>query len=107
MQTVHSEYKYKSSSDTVLVFTHGIQGSPMQFNKIINSLKGEYSIENLLLPGHGNSVKEFVNSSLDEWQKCLDNRIELLEKEYKNIILVGHSMGGYYQYTPLLITRKR
>lgn len=95
LENRHAEYSYKAQkSDTVIVFIHGIQGSPLQFDFMIESLNGLYSIENLLLPGHGKKVKDFKNSGMDEWQKYLDAKVKLLQKEYKNIILVGHSMGA-------------
>jgi len=94
METKHSEYHYKSEkSDTVIVFVHGIQGSPLQFDFLIETLKESYSIENLLLPGHGKTVREFIKSNIVQWQSYVDERVEKLQEEYKNIILVGHSMG--------------
>ena len=94
METKHSEYHYKSeTSDTVIVFIHGIQGSPLQFDFLIETLNGIYSIENLLLPGHGKTVREFIKSNIVQWQSYVDERVKKLQEEYKNIILVGHSMG--------------
>lgn len=91
----HAEYRYRAeSSDTVIVFVHGIQGSPRQFDFLVRGLGGLYSIENLLLPGHGETVREFVRSGFPQWQHYVDERVGALRKEYGNIILVGHSMGG-------------
>jgi carboxylesterase len=95
MKTSHMEYRYKSeSSDTVIVFVHGIQGSPLQFDFLVERLKGLYSVENLLLPGHGKTVREFIKSDFIQWQHYVDERVKELHKEYRNIILVGHSMGS-------------
>ncbi|SHI16753.1 Serine aminopeptidase, S33 [Sporobacter termitidis DSM 10068] len=94
METAHLEYHYRlKTSDTVIVFIHGIQGSPLQFDYLIKKLHGTYSIENLLLPGHGKTMKAFIKSNINQWQNYVDERINLLEKDYENIILVGHSMG--------------
>lgn len=95
MGTDHSEYCYNASdSDTVVVFIHGLLGSPLQFTYLIDKLSGMYSVVNLLLPGHGETICEFASSSMSEWQDYLDSRIRLLESRYQNIILVAHSMGG-------------
>ncbi|NLO48316.1 MAG: alpha/beta fold hydrolase [Clostridiales bacterium] len=94
MAARHCEYHYKSEgSDTVVVFVHGIEGSPAQFDYMIEKLNGAYSIENLLLPGHGFTKKEFSHSSMAEWQGYVDEKIKQLQNQYKHIILVGHSMG--------------
>ncbi len=94
MDAKHAEYHYRSeTSDTVVVFIHGIQGSPLQFDYMVEALNGLYSIENLLLPGHGKTMKEFAGSGMREWQTYVDDRVRALENEYRNIILVGHSMG--------------
>jgi len=94
MENMHSEYQYTSEkSDTVIVFIHGIQGSPLQFNYLIEGLNGSYSIENLLLPGHGKTVYDFSQSNIVQWQNYVDKKIGQLQNKYQNIILVGHSMG--------------
>ncbi len=94
MAYAHSAYYYKAeASDTVIVFVHGIQGSPQQFDFMIKALNKAYSIENLLLPGHGQTVKAFRRSSMLQWQQFLDGEVRKLQEDYKNIILVGHSMG--------------
>ncbi len=90
----HSEFCLKlNHSETVIVFIHGILGSPSQFKYYIDTLEGRYSIENLLLPGHGATINEFAASSIAEWQDYVDQRIQRLQSEYQNIILVAHSMG--------------
>ncbi len=95
MKERHAEFRYKSEgSDTVVVFIHGIQGSPLQFDYLIQRLNGTYSIENLLLPGHGKTAKDFGKSSMAQWQSYVDERVVNLQNDYKNIILVGHSLGG-------------
>ena len=94
MEAIHSEYHFElKTADTVIVFIHGIQGSPVQFGYMIEKLNGAYSIENLLLPGHGSTMKAFARSSMEQWQNYVDEKIKQLENVYENIILVGHSMG--------------
>jgi carboxylesterase len=94
MSFQHTEVLYKAAgSDTVIVFVHGIQGSPAQFDALIEKLDGAYSVVNLLLPGHGGSIREFAESSMDAWQAYVDEHVRRAQQEYQNVILVGHSMG--------------
>lgn len=94
MAAVHSEYCFQARhSDTVIVFIHGFLGSPTQFKYMIDKLNGDYSVENLLLPGHGGTIKEFAASRMTQWQSYADERIRSLQNDYQNIILVAHSLG--------------
>lgn len=91
----HNEYVGNlPDSRTVIIFTHGIMGSPIQFADLAEDIKYEYSFANLLLPGHGKTVREYSASNMNQWQKYLNDRIKSLEGHYDNIILAGHSMGG-------------
>ncbi|NLA86877.1 MAG: alpha/beta hydrolase [Clostridiales bacterium] len=90
----HSEFCLKlNNSDTVIVFIHGILGSPLQFHYLVDLLKSAYSVENLLLPGHGGTIRDFSASSMTVWQDYVDERIRRLQNVYRNIFLVAHSMG--------------
>lgn len=94
MQKKHQPYDSKMANHvTAVVFIHGILEGPEQFCDLIVPLEENYSVYNLLLPGHGGSGKEFAKSSMRQWQQHLDDTIIRLERRYKNIILVGHSMG--------------
>jgi len=77
-----------------VVFTHGIMGSPRQFDDLVQALGETCAIENILLPGHGGTSREYAASNLQDWQQALDNVISRLSKQYGRIILVGHSLGG-------------
>jgi carboxylesterase len=91
---IHLEYCYKAQhSDTVIVFIHGILGSPSQFAFLLGKLNSAFSVENLLLPGHGGTIKEFAASNMAKWQHYVDERVRRLQYEYQNIIFVAHSMG--------------
>ncbi|MEG1547929.1 MAG: alpha/beta hydrolase [Clostridia bacterium] len=78
---------------TVVVFIHGVLGSPCQFQPYIQRLGDNVSFINLLLPGHGGTAKAFADSGMCKWQQYVDERICTLERRYDHIILVGHSMG--------------
>ena len=95
MNSIHKQtYKHIENSDTIVVFIHGFTESPSQFLDLINLVaKNGYSYLNLLLPGHGKTSKEFYKSGYKQWNNYVEKQIKEMEQIYKNIVLVGHSMG--------------
>ncbi len=95
MNNLHKQtYKHIKNTDTIIIFIHGFTESPNQFSHLTNiALNNGYSYLNLLLPGHGTTSKEFSKIGYKKWTKYVDNQIEEMKKMYKNIFLVGHSMG--------------
>ena len=82
-------------STKIIVFIHGILEGANQFRQLAKMGYCEgYSVYILLLPGHGKSSKAFANSNLYEWVEYVNNTLKVLEKQYDEIILVGHSMGS-------------
>lgn len=83
-----------TGSTTVVVFIHGIVEGPAQFYELMElTVHLGYSAASLLLPGHGGTGKEFARSSRSKWIKYVHEQIISYKKQYKEIILVGHSMG--------------
>ena len=83
----------KHCSDIAVLFVHGIQGSPRQFRFLEETLPKEVETRNLLLPGHGGSVRAFCRSGAKEWLECVEWEVLSLINRGKRIIYVGHSMG--------------
>ena len=79
---------------TGVLFIHGIQGGPQQFDWIIDRLPAHVQVENLLLPGHGGDVSDFRRSGMRKWQACVDEAIGRMSKDCDFIVAVTHSMGG-------------
>lgn len=95
MSTIHHEYiREDLHNDTVVLFVHGIMGSPNQFRDFVNMLPSTCSIHNILLSGHGGSVRDFSKSSLPQWKKEVSERVKYLSEHYKTIVIVAHSMGA-------------
>jgi len=90
----HTPYlKEHKNSDTIVIFTHGYFGSPNQFDFLTDTLyKASISVAALLLPGHGND--NFRKNRLKNWEAYVQSEIDKHSNKYKNIILVGHSIGG-------------
>ena len=94
-RTQKEYYKKRPFSDTLVVFIHGILEGSMQFRNLgVIAYNEGYSSLILLLPGHGRTGEAFAKARLGEWIDYVNKRIKKIEKEYKHIILVGHSMGS-------------
>lgn len=90
MRAAHVE-----GANTVVVFIHGILGSPTQFEPLFTlAVDRGYSAVALLLPGHGGSSKAFRESNASQWEAHVSDQIIELSARYASILLVGHSMGG-------------
>ena len=84
------------NSDTAILFIHGIVGSPNQFRNLLPMVPPEWSCVNLLLPGHGGSVRDFARSSMNEWRSYVARQVDELAATHRRILLVGHSMGTLF-----------
>lgn len=78
---------------TAVLFVHGLQGTPSQFDFLIRSLPKGTAYVSLLLPGHGGSVKSFRRSGRAAWERSVQQAAVALGQNYDRVILVGHSMG--------------
>lgn len=88
-------YRHCKNSSQVIIFIHGILEAPKQFSKLAEFGRQEgYSTCIFLLPGHGGSSKNFAQISYKAWIQYVSTHILQLTKRYKEILLVGHSMGA-------------
>ncbi len=92
--TKHTEKKIiHPDSDTVVVFIHGILGTPWHFKDFEKCIPESWSMCNILLKGHGSGVEDFSNATMNDWKKQVTEEIGILSKKFKRIFLVAHSMG--------------
>jgi carboxylesterase len=83
------------ASDTAVLLVHGIYGSPVQFKHLSSKLHQQgYTVMAILLPGHGGNVDDFARVKAKGWHAEVTSAAAKLRKQYKNLILVGHSIGG-------------
>lgn len=82
-----------TTASTAVLFVHGIQGQPKQFQFLIDALPPEVQVRAPMLPGHGASAKEFHASGRKEWLAAVRRETKKLRAEGKRVIYVGHSMG--------------
>lgn len=81
---------------TALLFIHGIVGTPAQFNRFLPFVPNEHTVVNLLLDGHGGSVRDFSKTSMKKWQSQVKRAADDLLKTHEHLIVVGHSMGTLF-----------
>ena len=76
-----------------ILVVHGIQGNPRQFDFLIKRLPLDICCQNLLLPGHGATTKEFKKAAKEQWLDAVKNASTQLRAKCDRIVFVGHSMG--------------
>ncbi len=84
----------KSNKKAVLL-VHGYTGYPGELIRPAEDLfLQHYDVYCPRLPGHGTDHIDFEHSSYKEWLLLVENAAEDLKRKYKDVYLVGHSMGG-------------
>ena len=90
----HPTSRSHDGSDCAVIFIHGFMGSPNQFANLADAVYDMgCASKSVLLPGHGGDIKAFARFGARDWQQHLQDEIDTM-KGYRNIFLVGHSMGG-------------
>lgn len=83
-------------SREAVVLIHGILGTPAHFAPLLSAIDGRFSIYNLLLDGHGGSVKDFAETSMDKWHAQLQAFWADILERYDRVFIVAHSMGTLF-----------
>ena len=90
----HSPYfRFVPGSHYAVLMVHGIAGSPSQFRDLIPVIPESWSVYNILLDGHGGTVKDFSRTSMDNWKVQIDTQLHLLFARHRQVLIVAHSMG--------------
>ena len=91
----HAEYlRLFPDADVAVLFVHGILGSPRHFDLFLPVIPPKWSVQCLLLDGHGKGVKDFSKSSMAVWRAQVSKAVEALSVHHKKLLIVGHSMGA-------------
>ena len=86
---------YGAGKDTAVVFIHGFMGSPGQFADLAAAVHDlGFAYKSILLPGHGGTLRNFIQSRAEDWQRHVQEEIDNIKATHGRIYLVGHSMGG-------------
>ncbi|MDO5775411.1 MAG: alpha/beta fold hydrolase [Eubacteriales bacterium] len=81
---------------TGILFIHGILGTPEHFKPFLLLVPKGYSVCNLLLKGHGGSVRDLSRTSMSEWKQQVSEALDELSESCDSIIIVAHSMGTLF-----------
>lgn len=93
----HKEFSHiVPGSRKAILMIHGIAGTPAHFRHLIPVIPEDWSVYNILLDGHGKTVRDFGNTSMKKWKSQVALRLDELFAKYDHIVLVGHSMGTLF-----------
>ena len=96
----HREYvRIVPGADTAVLFLHGIVGTPRHFDSrlpLTHLVPENWSVYNVLLPGHGGSVEDFSASTMQQWKAYVWKIFDRLSQSHRRVVLVGHSMGTLF-----------
>ena len=93
----HKEYKrIVPEAWAAILFVHGIVGTPNHFTEFVTSVPQNVSIYNILLDGHGGTVRDFSHTSMQKWEKQVKEAVDELSAMHSAIYIVAHSMGTLF-----------
>lgn len=92
----HTEYVRDVKGDTVVLFLHGILGTPDHFKDFVDLVPVECAVYNILLDGHGKRAENLSKTSMKKWKEQVHTTVEYLAERYDKIIIVAHSMGTLF-----------
>lgn len=103
----HAEFVWEQpGSRTVILFVHGILGTPNHFNNLIRAVPDEWAIYNILLDGHGKTVDDFAAATMEKWKGKVHQLVSELSVRYENIVIAAHSMGTLFAISETLDNKK-
>lgn len=86
--------KHEKKTEECWILIHGYRGYPGEMVRpAVDLYKAGFDVYVPRLPGHGTSKNDFIKSGHKDWIKTAQNALNDLEKKYKKVNLVGHSMG--------------
>ncbi len=93
----HREYiRIAPGSKKAVLLIHGIAGSPAHFRDLVPIIPEDWSVYNILLDGHGKTVRDFSNTSMKKWKAQVAATLQDLFARYDRLVLVAHSMGTLF-----------
>lgn len=87
------------SAKTAVLFIHGIVGTPDHFRNLMpleELVPENWSVHNLLLPGHGGTTEDFGRSSMREWKAHVEAAFRKLADSHEQVLVCAHSMGTLF-----------
>lgn len=79
-----------------ILFVHGILGTPRHFAPFLPYVPASWSVCNLLLEGHGGSVRDFSHAAMAQWKQQVHAALDALLAEHDRVLITAHSMGTLF-----------
>lgn len=79
-----------------LLFIHGFTASPSEVwptARLINEI-GEFTVQGLLLPGHGSRPEDLNQFGWEDWFGAVNDACHSLQRDGYSVYVAGLSMGG-------------
>ncbi len=92
----HESFVRHVRGKKAVLFIHGFLGSPEHFTDFIDKVPEDCAIYNILLEGHGGTVKDFAKASMAKWKQNVRTAVDSLLERYDELIICGHSMGTFF-----------
>lgn len=93
---IQETIRYIDHADTAILFVHGILGTPEHFAALLPLVPPDWSIYNMLLKGHGGSVRDFSAASMAEWKQQVHDAYQALRAAHHRVVFAAHSMGTLF-----------
>ncbi len=88
-------FYYKGEEKKAVLLLHGFEDSPFSLRALGKYLhKKGYTVSCPLLPGHGTSVKDLLQSRYYHWQDKAEKEYRKLKEKFEEVFIVGFSMGA-------------
>lgn len=88
------EFTLQGGSKACLLI-HGLGCGPIQMRELAEGLAQQgFTARGILLPGHCSTLRAFEEASWRDWEEKVEGEYLALRKDYKNISVVGFSVGG-------------
>ena len=90
------ELRLHPEADTAILLIHGILGTPAHFAPLLPLIPENWSVCNLLLEGHGGSVRDFAAASMAVWKRQVHDAYVMLLSKHRKVVIAAHSMGTLF-----------
>ncbi len=85
----------KNNNKKAVLAIHGYAGYPGELALPAKTLyEGGFDVYVIRLPGHGTNSDDFRTTNAKMWIEKAQESYKKLVKEYEEVYLIGHSMGG-------------
>jgi carboxylesterase len=95
MPEEQQSYDHKPAPLVGVLLVHGLNGSTHDMEELAQYLAAHGMItKNILLPGHGTSVRAMLPLGWAEWAAAVQHEYRALRERCDLVFVVGHSLGG-------------